>query len=54
MIDYDKPGDDPIMAEIRRAREELAARFDYDLHAICEDARRRETTSGRQYVSLSE
>lgn len=40
MIDYDKPDDDPIVAEVRRIREELAARFNFDLHAICEDARR--------------
>jgi hypothetical protein len=52
MIDYDKPDDDPIVAEVRRVREELAARFNYDLRAICEDARRREATSGRRYVSL--
>jgi hypothetical protein len=52
MIDYDKADDDPIVAEVRRAREELAARFNYDLHAICEDARQREATSGRHYVSL--
>ena len=52
MIDYDKPDEDPIVAEVRRVREELAARFNYDLHAICENARRQEATSGRQYVSL--
>lgn len=52
MIDYDKPDDDPIVAEVRRNREELAARFNYDLRAIFEDARRRQATSGRQYVSL--
>jgi len=52
MIDYGKPDDDAIVAEVRHAREALAARFNYDLHAICEDARRREATSGRRYFSL--
>jgi len=34
--------DDPIVAEVRRARDELARRFNYDIHAICEDLRKRE------------
>jgi hypothetical protein len=35
MIDYDKPDDDPIVAEVRRAREEILASFNYDLRAMC-------------------
>jgi hypothetical protein len=34
MIDYDKEDDDPIVAEVRRAREVIAAKFNYDLAAI--------------------
>ena len=51
MIDYDKPDDDPVVAEVRRAREEIAAGFDFDLRAICEDMQRRQATSGRRYAS---
>jgi hypothetical protein len=40
---------DPIVDEIRRTRRELAARFDNDLHAICEDIRRRERESNREF-----
>ena len=34
--------DDPIVAEVRRVRDELARRFNYDVHAICEDLRQRQ------------
>ena len=44
--------DDPIVTEIRKARREHTERFRGDLHAICEDLRRQEKESGRQYVSL--
>jgi hypothetical protein len=33
---------DPIVAEVRRVRDELARRFNYDVHAIFEDLRKRE------------
>jgi hypothetical protein len=42
---------DPIVAEIRRFREEHAARFNYDLHAICEDLKEQERNSSRKFVS---
>lgn len=41
-----------IIEEIRRYREEYAARFNYDLHAICENLRRRQGSDGRKVVSL--
>ena len=44
--------DDPIVAEVRRFREEHAARFGHDLKAIVRDIQERERTSGRTYVSL--
>jgi hypothetical protein len=53
MIDYDKPDDDPIVAEVRRAREEFAAEFNYDLRAICEEMQRRQAMTGRKYASLA-
>ena len=43
--------EDPIVAEIRRVRDEYAARFNYDLRAICEDLREQEKKSGRKFVS---
>jgi hypothetical protein len=43
---------DPIVDEIRRIRQAHTDRFNGDLHAICEDLRRQERESGRQYVSF--
>ena len=40
MIDYDKPDDDPIVAEVRAAREALAMQFNGDLKALFEHARK--------------
>nr|VFK68788.1 MAG: hypothetical protein BECKUNK1418G_GA0071005_12704 [Candidatus Kentron sp. UNK]VFK73725.1 MAG: hypothetical protein BECKUNK1418H_GA0071006_12634 [Candidatus Kentron sp. UNK] len=43
---------DPIVEEIRQARREHAARFNYDLNAICNDFRKRETELRNRVVSL--
>ncbi len=51
MIDYDKPDDDPIVAEVRRIREEIFAEYNYDLRAMFEDMQRRAATSGARYAS---
>jgi len=32
----------PIVQEVRAAREALAEKFDFDLHRICEDAMKRQ------------
>ncbi len=42
---------DPIVAEIHRYRAAHAKRFDYDIHAICEDIRRSEAESGGKFVT---
>ena len=42
---------DPIVEQVHRVREVIARRFGDDLHAICEDARRRSKESGRETVS---
>lgn len=42
---------DPIVDEVRRIRDVLAARFNYDLEAIYRHIKERERTSGRTYVS---
>ena len=44
---------DPIVAEIRRIRDELAAKHGFDLHAICEDLRRHQNDGSRVVVSSS-
>jgi len=42
---------DPIVDEIRKAREAHAARFNYDLKAIYHDLKQQEKNSGRIFVS---
>lgn len=44
---------DPIVEEVRKAREKHAARFKYDLDAICRDLKERERKGGRKVVSLT-
>lgn len=43
---------DPIVEEIRQYREAYSARFNHDLHAICEDLRSHQGKDGRKVVSL--
>ena len=43
--------DDPIVASVRKIRDELAATFDYDVHAIFADLRRREAELGDRLVT---
>ena len=45
---------DPIVDEVRRAREAYAARFNYDLRAIYRDLKEQEKRSGRKIVSYVE
>jgi hypothetical protein len=42
---------DPIVDEVRAIREELAARFDFDIRKIVEDARQRQASSQSRVVS---
>ena len=42
---------DPIVEEVRRVREEHAARFNYDLDAIFQDIKEAERKSGRHFVN---
>ena len=41
---------DPIVDEVRRIKNELAARFNYDLDAIFQDIKEREKNSGLKFV----
>ena len=43
---------DTILAEVRRARGELAKRFNYDLRAMIRNAQERQAASGRRVVSF--
>jgi hypothetical protein len=42
---------DPIVDEVRHARDTYAARFNYDLRAIYRDLKEQEKRSGRKVVS---
>ena len=41
-----------IVEEIREIRDAHAAKFQFDLRAICEDLRKKENTCGHPVVSL--
>ena len=41
---------DPIVDEVRRVRDAHAAKFNYDLHAIFLDIKKREKERGLQFV----
>ncbi len=42
---------DAIIEEIHKIREAHAKEFNYDLQAICDDLRRKESASGRLIIS---
>jgi hypothetical protein len=44
---------DTTIAEIHKTRERISDAFDGDIHAITEDARKRQQESGRQTVSYA-
>ena len=44
---------DEIVEQVRKAREENAAKFNYDLKAIVADARKRQKDSGHPVVSFA-
>lgn len=41
---------DPIITEIRNIREQIAAEFNYDLHAMVKDAQERDAAGDRVVV----
>jgi hypothetical protein len=43
---------DPVVEEVRAIRDAYAARFNYDIEAMCRDLREEEARSGREVVSL--
>ena len=48
-----KTWESPIVLEVRKVKEQLAAKYNYDISAMFRDLREREKTSGRRYVDLS-
>jgi hypothetical protein len=48
-----KTWESPIVLEVRKVKERLAAKFNYDIDAMFRDLREREKTSGHRYVDLS-
>jgi hypothetical protein len=44
---------DPIVAEVRKVKERLAAKFEFDVVAMLRDQQQREKASGRHYVDMS-
>ena len=42
--------EDPIVQEVRREREKLSAQFNFDVGAIFEDLRNRQSTHGPRLV----
>jgi hypothetical protein len=47
-----KTWDDPIVAEVRKVKERLAAQFDYDVVAMLKDQQEREKRHGKRLVSF--
>lgn len=45
-----EPWHDPIVAEVRRAREALFAAAGYDIHEFCRQVRERQEASGHVVV----
>ena len=43
---------DPIVEEVRKARDAYAKRFNYDLDAICRDLQEKQRRGKRRVVSL--
>jgi len=43
---------DEIVDEVRKAREDYARQFDFDLGAICRDLRQKQQAGGQRVVSL--
>ncbi len=43
---------DPIVEEVRKVRNEHAARFNYDLNAIYKDPKEQQKVAGHRYVEF--
>ena len=43
---------DPIVEEVRKARDDYAKKFNYDLDAICRDLQEKQGKEGKKVVSF--
>lgn len=43
---------DPIVEEVRKARQKHAEKYNFDIHAICEDLKKIEETCGHPIKTL--
>jgi DUF438 domain-containing protein len=43
---------DPIVEEVRKTRRKHAEKFNFDLHAICEDLKKKEEACGHPIKTL--
>lgn len=43
--------EDPIVSDIRRVREQLAAEYNFDVHAIFAEMQKRQSKLGKRLVS---
>jgi hypothetical protein len=43
---------DPIVAEVRKAREAYAKKFNYDVKAMCSDLKKRQAQNTKKVISL--
>jgi hypothetical protein len=44
---------DPIVEDVRKIREAYAAKFNFDLHALCRDLREKEKDNRRVLVTFT-
>jgi len=44
---------DPIVEEVRAAREAIAAKCKFDIHALAENARRHQAKSGHKIIKIA-
>ena len=51
--EHQKPGNDPIVSEVRKIREGLFAGFEYNLDKYAEHLRKKQEDSGLQVVTRS-
>ena len=54
LMEYRLMDEDPIVAEVRRIREERASRFDYDVHKIFADLMTRKDAEDRTRPSVED
>ena len=46
--------EDPIVAEVRATKEKLAAKYGHDVVSMLKDARKKQSSSGRRVLSLTQ